>query len=410
MLNIVVCILVFMAGFNLRNWFSNFSNYDKKILLWLFLWHAAVGLGFVFYLDASGGGDAFEYWDISHNGNWNTITETFKTDSATGFIYLLNYFPSKILNLSFFAGSMLYMLVGYAALVFIYKIIKENIPHYLLLKKIRILRIPIFPYFLFLPNINFWTSGVGKDTIVFFSIVIFIYALKNINRRFGYLILSIILSVFLRPHILLFLLMAVGISIMFDTRIQVYKKVFLSVILVPIFLGFLPYVMNFANIENLNTTTIETYANKKAGALSTKEGVGSAIDISNYSYPLKVFTFLFRPFFIDMPTLLGIAASFENLLSLLFFIKVFRRKFFAGFLQGSIITKTLVIFSIIGTLVFPLILGNLGIILREKTPFTVAFIIFGYWSIMNFYSIKTNKQNSYYKPLLQNTSVSIERD
>lgn len=407
MLNIIVCVLVFIVGINLKSWFPQFNEYDKKILTWLFLWHIAIGIGYVLFLNASGGGDAFNYWNIS-NGNWHTVTETMKTDKATGFMYLLNYFPSQILNLSFFAGSMIYMLVGYTGFIFLFIIMKESIPNYLLLKKIKVLHIPVFPFFLFLPNINFWTSGVGKDTIIFFSIAIFIYALKNLQKRFGYIILSIILSIFIRPHILLFLFVAFGLAIAFDNRVKLYLKVFLFFFFISVFLVLLPYVMNFAKIQSLDTTTIENYADQKASALASKEGTGSAIDISNYPYPFKVFTFLFRPFFIDMPTPFGIAASFENLLLLFFFIKVFSRKAVAGFFQASLTAKTLIIFSIIGTLVFPLILGNLGIILREKTPFTITFIIFGYYSILNYYYLKINKQTRYLKNLPKNQIVPIK--
>ncbi len=312
MLDVIVCVLVFITGFNFKNRVSGFNAYDKKILTWLFFWHIAIGIGYVAYISASGGGDAFGYWDAPKDGGWDIVTSSIKNGSASGYVFLLNYFPSKVLDLSFFTGSMLYVLLGYAGFVFLYKIIKENIPNYLLLKKVKVLQIPVFPYFLFLPNLNFWTSGLGKDTILFFCIVIFIYALKNIQKRFGYIVLSIILSVFIRPHILLFLFMAYGLAIVFDVRVNISKKIILCIIFIGLFAALLPYVMDFANVETLDTATIENYGNHKAGALASKEGTGSAIDITAYPYPLKVFTFLFRPLFFDMPTAFGIAASMEN--------------------------------------------------------------------------------------------------
>jgi hypothetical protein len=395
MLDIILCILLFITGNNLKNWVRGFNTYDKKILTWLWLWHIVAGIAYVFYTIASGGGDAYGYWSIPKDEGWGIIESSIGTGSPSGYMFLINYFPSKVLDISFFTGSMLYVLLGYAGLIFLYKIIKENIPNYLLLKKVKVLQIPIFPIFLFLPGINFWTSGLGKDTILFFSIVIFIYAIKNIKQRFGYIILSVLLSIFMRPHILLFLLTAYGGSVVFDTRIKLYNKIFLYAIFIAVFFVFLPYVMNFAHLENLDTSTIENYANHKAGALASKEGTGSAIDISNYPYPLKVFSFLFRPMFVDMPSAFGVAASFENLIFMIFLIKVFSKKILSGFSQGPVTIKTSLFFFIIGSLIFPLILGNLGTILREKTPFIVAFIIFGYWSIINYYIVKINKQKRY---------------
>ena len=393
MLDIIVCIILFIIGINLKNCFQSFDAYDKRILTWLFLWHIAVGIGYFFYILMTGGGDAWGYWDIPKNEGWNVILSTIQNDSASGYVFLLNYFPSKVLNLSFFTGSMMYVLLGYAGFVFLYKIIQENIPDYKVLENVRVLHIPIFPYFLFLPNINFWTAGLGKDTIIFFSIIIFLYAIKNIKKRFGYIIIATLLSVFIRPHILLFLFMSYGLATTFDKKIKAYQKVFLYIIFISLFLILLPRVMSFVKIENLDTDTIEAYAAKQAGALASKEGTESAIDISSYPYPLKVFTFLFRPLFVDMPTLLGIIASVENSFLLIFFGMVLRRKPLPAFWQGSLTSKTLIIFFVAGTLIFPLILGNLGIILREKTPFIIVLIIFGYWSIVYYYLAKTHKNN-----------------
>src|SRR5579862_5899253 len=117
MLNVIVCLLLFIIGINLKHWISNFDDYDKQVLNWLFLWHTAIGICYVLYLISTGGGDAYSYWNIPKEEQLNVILNSFKTDSATNSIFLLNYFPSKILNLSFFTGSMMYMVLGYAGFV-----------------------------------------------------------------------------------------------------------------------------------------------------------------------------------------------------------------------------------------------------------------------------------------------------
>src|SRR4051794_40579954 len=200
MLDVIVCILIFTIGFNLKNWFRGFSTYDKKILTLLFFWHIIIGIGFVFYTSMSGGSDALGYWILQKDRGWNFIVKSIQSGSVSGYIFLINYLPSNVLKLSFFTGSMLYVLLGYTGFVYLYKIIQENIPNYKMLQNVKVLQIPIFPYLLFLPNINFWTSGLGKDTIVFLSITIFIYALQNIKKRFGYIVVATLLSVFIRPH------------------------------------------------------------------------------------------------------------------------------------------------------------------------------------------------------------------
>lgn len=54
---------------------------------------------------------------------------------------------------------------------------------------------------------------------------------------------------------------------------------------------------------------------------------GSGVDMSNYPLPLKLFTFWFRPLFIDAPGILGIITSVENLIYLLLFLKVLKLDF-----------------------------------------------------------------------------------
>ena len=43
----------------------------------------------------------------------------------------------------------------------------------------------------------------------------------------------------------------------------------------------------------------------------------SGVDITSYSLPVQVFTFLYRPLFFDAPGLLGLIVSFENVFYLL---------------------------------------------------------------------------------------------
>ena len=112
MLDVIVCILLFIAGISLKHRVRGFNAYDKRILTWLFYWHIVVGIGFIVYLNGSGGGDALGYWNAPKDGGWDLVESSIASGSASGYIFLINYFPSKILDLSFFTGSMMYVLLG----------------------------------------------------------------------------------------------------------------------------------------------------------------------------------------------------------------------------------------------------------------------------------------------------------
>ena len=383
MLDYFVCALLLYVGLNVKNWFSGFNAYDKKILNYLFLWHLIIGAAYCYNV-SDGTGDAYTYWFAPKNNGWSVVMSYINRGSASGYIYLLNYYPAHVLDLSFFTGSMLYMVLGYVAFVYLYKIIKENVPRFLILRKIRILWIPIFPYFLFLPNIHYWTCGIGKDTLLFFSIVIFAYALVSIRKRWFYVVLAILISVFIRPHILLYLFLAFGAATVLEGRLKLYKKVVLCLLFLGGSIYMFPYVAKFASLDSLQSESISNYSNQHITKLS-KARTSSSVNVSSYPYPIKVFTFLFRPLFFDLKGALAMLASFENLLYLLFFIRVLNSRPYQSYRLASITLKSMVIFFTLGTLTFPLILGNLGIILRQKTPFMAMFLIFGFMVLVRYY-------------------------
>ncbi len=94
----------------------------------------------------------------------------------------------------------------------------------------------------------------------------------------------------------------------------------------------------------------------------------SGVDISQYSFPMKLFTFLYRPLFVDAPGALGIIVSVENLFYLIITFKIIGNlrglKFLAtgGFLAKSALFSFLTVSSALAQ-----IAGNLGLAMRQKS-------------------------------------------
>ncbi|MBC42549.1 MAG: hypothetical protein CML19_10025 [Pusillimonas sp.] len=380
-LNICILILVLIFGFNFKNNFKIFNNYDRSILNKLFLYHLLVSL--VFYIIISTqGGDSTNYWFLTYDFrfyDFNDVLQVIYRGSATGSMLLINFIPAKILHLSFLTGNIIYATLGYIGFVFFYAIAKENIPHLSYVKSSKILGISIFPFFLFLPNFHFWSSGISKDTILFFCIALFVYSLKHFKRRFLGIVISILLSMAIRPHITLFLLISFGIASIIEGKMKGYQKVFLFMILIIGFATIFNYVLSFIKLESLDIATIESYTTKKSTGLSAHSGSG--VDISGYPYPLKILTLIYRPLFFDSPNLLGFLASIENLILIIFTVKILLKKPFKAFRKAPVLLKGGLIFFVIGVCAFALILGNLGIMLRQKNMFMPLFLIFGWWVI-----------------------------
>jgi len=376
LLDISINILLLIIAFNLKHIFNEFDNKDKKTLNLLLVYHIAISIFFHFYI-LSSGGDAIHYWEVPNQWEFSKILNLALAPSGTGMIYLFNYIPAKVLQLSFFTGNMIYSLFGFIGFIYLFKLIKINFDNYEQLRTIKIFKIPLIPLIWFLPNFHFWTSGIGKDALLFTAIILIIYAIRNFQKRFLILSFASLIILAVRPHIFLFLIMAFSISFIFDGRIKAYQKTILFLILLGVIIAILPFVMNFIQLDSFETEAIEQYATNKSSSLS-KARTSSGIDTTNYPFPLKFFTFLYRPLFFDINGVLAILSSFENLLLLVLTVFAFLKKPFRVFKNIHFTIKAGFLFFLIGSVAFSLILGNLGIMLRQKNmlmPWLVLFCL-----------------------------------
>lgn len=381
LLDISISVMVILIAFNLKHFFNSFTKADNKFLNKLFVFHFAVAIAFNF-LVASGGGDAIVYWNFPKQESLSAVMEVIERGSASGVIYFINYVPSHVLDLSFFTGNMMYATLGYLGFIYLYSITKSLFPDSSNFKKYKIFGIPIFPWIWFLPNLHFWSSGIGKDTLLFLCIALFVYSLLNIKKRFLGLLLSVLISLIIRPHITLFLIVSFGIGYTLDGRLKSYQKAIVFILFAFLFASIFNYVLDFVQLESLESESIERYTSTKAANLNQADS-SSGLDISGYPYPYKVFTFLYRPLFFDVNGVLAVLASIENLILLIFTIMTFRKQPWKAFRRGDFLIKGSLIYFLIGALSFALILGNLGIMLRQKNMLYPLFFLFGLWALYN---------------------------
>lgn len=197
-----------------------------------------------------------------------------------------------------------------------------------------------------------------------------------------------VLSYIIRPHITIFLIASFGLGYVLDGNLKLYQKIFLGGLFFLAFILLFDKIMGFLKIEDLDAETVNQFSESKAGVLS-RSHTGSSVDISGYPYPLKIFTFLYRPLFFDINGVLAVVASFENLLLLILSWKLVKLNPIKIFKAGNFIVKSLFIFLLIGTLTFSLILGNLGIMLRQKNMFIPALLFVCLWGFS--YSLQQKK-------------------
>jgi hypothetical protein len=362
---------------------------DIKVLKNLFIYHQVISVCFSFYITKFGG-DALLYWFVNNKHDLD-YSWTSYYGTGTMFLKFICYPLVKFFNISFFAGGLLFGFVGYLGFVYAYLIVRKFTK-----KTIVLYSLSIFPLLLFLPNLNFWSSGIGKDSLMFFAIMLFLYALFNYKRKFLWGIFALALIYHIRPPMALFLLLSVLIAGLLDSKLKVSYKVLLSIIMLGTSGLLYSSVLASVQIDKLNGESIEQFSESRTTNLS--KDAGSGINTTDYPLPLKVFTFLYRPLFFDINGPLAIVASFENLLLLwLSLMMVFKLNIYIVFKNAPFQIKTLILYFIIASVSFSLILGNLGIMLRMKIMIVPSLLIFIFWCIAYLNHQKQKKIREAYK-------------
>ena len=387
LLDFSICLIVAIAGYNLKLLFKSFNRSDRQLLDLLWTYHLMVAIAFHFYIE-NFGGDAINYWGFPKQMTFDQIISYLGDRTASATVFLINYLPSNLLELQFITGNLLYALFGYLGFIYLLLILKEQHPDLRSIKSVKIVGLVVFPLFLFLPNFHFWSGGIGKDTLLFTAILGFIWGMRNSKLRWKTLIWTSILALAVRPHILLFLLASFGAGFLLDRRMKVYQKVFVLAIFAVGFAAIFGYVMSFIQLESLESEAITEYANTRSSNLNNDQS-SSGVDISGYPLLLKVFTFLFRPLFFDINGILAIVASFENLFLLLFSRKVLMSKPLKHIRKGDFWIKGVVVFFLLSGAAFSLILGNLGIMLRQKNMIIPCLFVIGFYILMKHAKFKS---------------------
>lgn len=387
-LDILYIPIIIMLGLGFISLFSkDLSAHDELMLKRLFFFHLLMGTYYCFFIL----GDAVGYWRIPKTYTFDTFKEGLFNGEGTMFMYAFNFLFSNLLNMSYLSNTLLYSLFGFMGLTFFYIVAIKNVPYNSMINGYI-----LFPLIFFLPNLHFWSSGVGKDTTLFLCIGMFVYALMRPFQRIPLIAISMFLSMAIRPHITLFLLVGFGLAYILGGKVSPFQRFLFSAVMIGVGIAILPSVMQFAKIEEASAEGFDKFATGKAAVLS-RASSGSAIDVSSYPFPLKVLTFWFRPFFFDARNINGLIASLENFVLVVVFIKAMRTNPIGAFKAAPFVIKGLVFFLIVGTLAFSQSLGNVGIMIRMRNMFLPGLIIYMMW-VFSYRQYNIRNQKKITKP------------
>ena len=295
---------------------------------------------------------------------------------GTSFIRFFLFPLVKYFHLSYFSCFLIFNFIGYLGLLFFYIALRKKIFHHLKLRK-------LLNLVLFIPGLNYWTSAIGKDSIITLGLGLLLYGLglntKSLKKNV--LIFLALITVFVvRPHIALFIVLGLFFAFFFSKlKINFLKKILVLALVIFTLFSAKSFVLEYAGLGKANNVRM-LYEFVTYRQSLNLEG-GSSVNISNYSVPMKLFTYLFRPLLVDAKNPLMFIISFENLFYIILFSSIFSLGFWHFLFKNfNFYLRFNLFYFLITLLVMANTTTNLGIAVRQKTMimFSLITIIFLY--------------------------------
>lgn len=339
---------------------------DKKIFLKrLFFYHLVLSTTYYLYALFNPSDSITYYSKVNTSVKGDAWFDYYGT--STTFIEWVGFPFIKYLGFNYEAMMALFALFGFIGFLLFYTFFYEKQR-----TEVKLYGYNLLHLFFLLPNLHFWSASFGKGALIFMGIGLFFYSLNNPLKRWSGLLVGGLIVYHVRPHVMMVILVALLIGFVFSTKGLSLGLKFLMIVLASSALFFIySDILTLVGIDQGQELTQGLNLSHRASELTKAT---SGVDITNYSLPLQLFTFLYRPLFFDAPGLLGLIVSFENvflLLITLYFI-------FKGGLKYIFISNFLVktaFFSFIAvSIALAQIAGNLGLAIRQKSQVMLLFL------------------------------------
>ena len=384
----VVIILLYLLGvIFISNNYLKFGKKQFNLVLCIGIIHML--FTFLYYsITLSSAADAIGYYRRVYFV-FNSWPETLGDSLGQGanFIYFVLYPFVNFFELTYFGCFFIFSFVGFIGFKLLFDVVL-NLCNYRWTYK--------YIYFL-LPNLHFWTVGIGKDSLYFFALCAFVYA-YYFNKPFRNYIIPFIIIGFIRIHILVF----IGVGYLLANTLQNKSKSSGYKVFVVLFFAIASLVVFPILKDRLGVDDTSTVDEKIERMQNANMNGDSGVDLSNSILIIKWLAYMYRPLFYDAKNILSLLASFENALyvyisyqsikMIRFLKKLTEIKFFFWFC-----------FFIMLTISIPsaYLISNLGIAMRQKT------MAFPFFLCLYFYLLSTKEKlllEFYQKQQLSNIS------
>lgn len=343
---IIGYVIVFMIGVKQKK--------DIAKVTFLYVWHTLFSL--VYYLFSLSNAS-----DATVNYRHSLSLNAFEFYPGSPFIKLVASFFSKGLDASYLNTTLCFGLIGCIGLILLYLSLKEYLK--------------AFPWYwgliLFIPSMSFWTASLSKDPISFFAVCLFLYAVNTSKKTLLLTSIAFFAMFMVRPHVGALILASYVIYFIIRARVHIlFKMITIPAIFAGLMLS-ITFVEQYIGLDESSADGYMDYIDKRESVSQTGR---SAVDISSMSYPMKMFTYIFRPLPFEAYSVTALVNSIENTLLLFAFVYIIIKTRFK--LRPFIQDKNMWLFAylMLTSSVLALTTANLGIATRQKWMFMPVII------------------------------------
>lgn len=364
---ILIIILTGFIAFTLINKLKEvYPIINAPFLKNLFIYHVVLSFAYYGYILFNPSDSKAYYQKIITNfrgPDWLSFYGT-----STTFIEWIGYPFIQYLGFSFEASMALFSFFGFVGFVYFYIFFKENLRF-----KHHFLGYDLITIIFFLPNLHFWSASFGKGAVIFLGLGLFFFGIVNIQKRYLAVLVGAVIIYHVRPHIMLVILVSSAAGFIFSTKGVgfAWRLLFLAGAITAFFFIYKD-VLTLVGIEEEEFVTQGLDLSQRSRELSKAT---SGVDITQYNLPMQIFTFLYRPLFVDAPGLLGIIVSFENVFYLLFSLQLLSNiRGWRYLLTSSFLVKSAFLSFITISAALAQISGNLGLAMRQKSQVMILLL------------------------------------
>ena len=352
--HILSAVIVFFLGLLLILFQGRVFQVPQRRALLFYCWHTFFCLCYLNY-SLSNTADATLYYleSIHYNGVFNVGTK--------GIICLTSLF-SNTLSMSYGGVFLVYNLFGFIGMLSLASALQQVTVN----STQRVKQTALF--LLLTPGLSFWSSAIGKDSLSFMAVGLVCWASLRIKYRYPAIILGCITLLFVRPHVFCVMLGSFVVAIVLASRLDLLKKTVILTAFIPLVVSGAIFTAEYVGLGNASgLEDVQEFIDSRQ---SHNLGGGTSIDIASMSLPLRMFSYLYRPFFLENSSLFGLVLGVENLFLLvttgylIWVTFVGRRSQLDRFSMWFFLT-----YSFFLWFVFANTTANLGIAIRQKWMF-----------------------------------------